>query len=334
MKIGLHFGPVVLAGYDMQQQWEEHLREVLAARDAGFECISIGNHFVIHPFQYFSTYPHLARLAALVPDMTVVSAVILVPLGHPVDIARQVATLDVITEGQFRFGCGLGYRPVEFDIFGTSLRDRGARFEESLHVMRRLWSEESVSYDGRFFHLDSVELGVHPMQRPNPPIWLATNSEAATRRAAELADAPFWSPFLGGDALRRHDAIYRDLLATQGRPVPSEIPIIREYSIGRTRSQALEDGREGVMRKWKAYADHGLQESLSTRDNRLLGDFEEISKENFILGDPAECASEIQRYGDELGITHMFLRLGYPSMPHEKVMERIELTGQVIRLLK
>jgi alkanesulfonate monooxygenase SsuD/methylene tetrahydromethanopterin reductase-like flavin-dependent oxidoreductase (luciferase family) len=327
-------GPVVLAGEDLGAQWQEHIDEVIAAQDVGFGFVSVGTHVVVHPFQYFNIYPWLARLTAAAPEMTLVSSVVLVPLANPVDVAEQVATLDVLSGGDFRFGCGLGYRPVEFDIFETSLRHRAPRMEESLAVMRRLWTEDRVTHHGRFFDLDDVALPVRPVQRPHPPIWLATNSEPATRRAALLGDAPFWSPFLGGDVLRRHHELYQQVRREAGLPAPAEVPIAREFSIGRTRAQAVADGQAGMTRKWEVYAEHGLQGSLSADDKLLVDDFEVMARETFVLGDPGECAEEILRYGEELGVTHMKLRLQYPGMPHEKVMERIALTGEVIDKLR
>lgn len=326
-------GPVVLAGEDLATQWHQHLEQVASARDHGFGFVSVGTHFAVHPFQYFSIHPWLAAITATAPKMTLVSSVLLLPLVHPVDAAEQVATLDVLSGGRLRFGCGLGYRPVEFEIFETTTRHRAARFEEALCVMRRLWTEESVSHRGRFFRLEDVRPGIRPIQRPSPPVWIATNSEPATRRAARIGDAPFWSPFLGGDVLRRHHELYEQTRRAAGRPAPAEVPIAREFSIGRTRAQAIADGRAGMLRKWKVYADHGLQGSLSESDKRLVGDFEHMARDTFVLGDVAECAEQILRYGEELGVTHMKLRLQYPGMGHEKVMERIALTGEVIERL-
>jgi alkanesulfonate monooxygenase SsuD/methylene tetrahydromethanopterin reductase-like flavin-dependent oxidoreductase (luciferase family) len=333
VQVGFHMGPVVLAGQDVGEQWREHLEQTRAARDAGFGFVSVGTHVAVHPFQYFNIHPWLGRLTAAAPEMTLVSSVVLVPLAHPVDVAEHVATLDVLSGGKFRFGAGLGYRPVEFQIFETSLKHRARRFEESLTLMRRLWTGERVTHAGRFFQVRDVALPVLPVQRPHPPVWIATNSERATRRAAVLGDAPFWSPFLGGDVLRRHHELFVSTRREAGLPPPAEVPIAREFSIGRTRAQAVEDGREGMLRKWEVYAEHGLQGSLSTQDKVLVDDFEVMARETFVLGDPAECAEEIVRYGEEFGITHMKLRLQYPGMPHEKVMERIRLTGEVIRRL-
>jgi alkanesulfonate monooxygenase SsuD/methylene tetrahydromethanopterin reductase-like flavin-dependent oxidoreductase (luciferase family) len=134
--------------------------------------------------------------------------------------------------------------------------------------------------------------------------------------------------------LRRHHELYKRIRVESGRPAPTEIPIAREFSIGRTRAQAIADGRDGMTRKWEVYAEHGLQSSLSEDDKRLIDDFEVMARDTFILGDPGECADEILRYGAELGITHMKLRLQYPGMTHEKVMERIALAGEVVQRVR
>jgi len=334
MQIGFHMGAAVLAGEDIGAQWHDHLEQVASARDHGFGFVSAGTHIAVHPFQHFNLWPWLGAVTATAPEMTVLTSVVLVPLAHPIDMAEQVATLDVLTGGNLRFGVGLGYRPVEFEVFETTTRHRAPWFEEAIGLMRRLWTEESVTHHGRFFALDDVALGVKPVQDPHPPIWIATNSEPATRRAGRMGCSPFWAPFLGGDVLRHHQRIYDEARIEHGHPKPPEVCIAREFSIGRTRAKALDDGQAGMVRKWEGYVEHGLRNSLAEDDKKLTGDFEEMARETFILGDPAECAEEILRYGEEFGITHMKLRLQYPGMSHAKVMERIALAGEIVDRLR
>ncbi len=148
-----------------------------------------------------------------------------------------------------------------------------------------------------------------------------------------MGDAPFWSPFQNVDVLKRHLDIYKDELKKVGKSWPKEVPMAREYSVGRTRAEAVRDGAAGMVEKFAAYAEHGLQGSLAEKDKKLLDEFETMSKDTFIVGDPAECAEEILRYREIAGITHMKLRLQYPGMSHAKTMERIKLTEQVIKRL-
>ena len=99
------------------------------------------------------TLPALARLAAGAGTMRVGATVILLPLLNPVDVAEQVATLDVITEGRFVFGVGLGYRDEENEAFGIAPGERVPRLVEGLEVIKRLWAEDEVTHHGRFFRL-------------------------------------------------------------------------------------------------------------------------------------------------------------------------------------
>ena len=333
MIVGMNMGPGELAGKPLDQHWNEMLEQVRAARDHGFGRISIGHHWVIHPFQYFNIIPWLARIAPETGKMLLNTGVILLPLMNPVEVAEQMATLDYACEGRLRVGLGLGYRPLEFEFFGISLKHRAPRFEESLTLMKRLWTEDEVTHRGRFFHITGAKPTLKPLQKPYPPIWIAANSDPAIRRAARMGDAVYIAPFGTYDVVKRQVGIYREELKNVGKPwPPKEMVFSREYTVGRTRAEAVELGREGMRRKWEAYAEHGLQASLPEDDKRLLGDFEALAKDTFVLGDPAECAEEILRYR-EMGFNHINLRIQYPGLTHAEMLQKIKLTEQVIKRL-
>ena len=118
MKIGVQVGQVVSRGYDLQRQWLEQLEHFRACRDAGFDFVSWGHHWLIDPFQHFQPVPVLARFAAEAGDMDLVTGVLLTPLLNPVQVAEDVATLDHICRGRLIFGIGLGYRAEEFEAAG------------------------------------------------------------------------------------------------------------------------------------------------------------------------------------------------------------------------
>jgi len=175
----MNFGLIVSKqhppGVSMVDRFREHIDQVRAARDAGFDLIVMGQHFLSTPFQEMQSLPALARLAAEAGTMRVGATVILLPLLNPVDVAEQVATLDVITEGRFIFGVGLGYREEENEAFGIAPKERVGRLVESLEVITRLWSGEEVTHHGRFFHLTRARMMLRPVQRPHPPIWFAAS---------------------------------------------------------------------------------------------------------------------------------------------------------------
>ena len=140
MRFGLIVAKQHPPGVSMVERFREHVDQVRAARDAGFDIVVMGQHYLSTPFQEMQTLPALARLAAEAGTMRVGATVLLLPLLNPVDVAEQVATLAVITEGRFVFGAGLGYRDQEYEAFGVQAKERVPRLVESLEVIRRLWT--------------------------------------------------------------------------------------------------------------------------------------------------------------------------------------------------
>ena len=183
-------------------RFADHLAQVRAARAAGFAHVWASQHYLSAPFTYFQPLPTLARVAADAGDMTLGTSVLLLPLHAPVDVAEQVATLDVITGGRFVLGVGLGYRDVENAALGVDPRTRVGRLEEGLEVLERLWSGEPVSYHGKHFRMHNVRISLRPLQQPRPPIWLAANADAGVKRAACLGDAWLMNPAYDADDAR------------------------------------------------------------------------------------------------------------------------------------
>jgi alkanesulfonate monooxygenase SsuD/methylene tetrahydromethanopterin reductase-like flavin-dependent oxidoreductase (luciferase family) len=166
------------------QQFRDVVRIAEAAQLGGFTYIAIGQHFLYGDLRWLQPVPLLARLAAEVnPDVKLVTQIMIAPLYHPVLLAEEIATLDVVTEGRLVFGVGLGYRPEEFDYLGVPFKQRAARMEESITLMKKLWTEDEVTFEGRFWSLDGVKPHLKPVQSPHPPIWIGAHSMAGTRRA-------------------------------------------------------------------------------------------------------------------------------------------------------
>ena len=114
---------------------------------------------------------------------------------NPVDIAEQMATLDVLTDGRAIFGVGLGYSAHEFAAFGVEPGTRVARFEESLRARPALWSGEKVDFDRRFHSVHGARPSVLPLQPGGPPVWVGGQAAGAVRRAARMGDAWYAPPF-------------------------------------------------------------------------------------------------------------------------------------------
>src|SRR2546423_7303084 len=127
-------------------------------------------------------------LAAIVPELELVTGVIILPQRQTVLVAKQAAEVDVLTAGKFRLGVGLGWNPVEYDALGLDFRNRSSRYEDQIELLRLLWTEESVTFEGRYHTVDHAGLLPRPVQQPIP-IWMGGGLAPSTLdRIGRLAD--------------------------------------------------------------------------------------------------------------------------------------------------
>jgi probable F420-dependent oxidoreductase len=128
---------------------------------------------------------------AAITELEMVTGIIILPQRQTALVAKQAAEVDLLTRGRFRLGIGLGWNAVEYEALGQDFTSRGRRVEEQVDLLRRLWTETSVTYQGRFDRVTGAGLAPLPVQRPIP-VWFGAQSERAYRRAGQLADG--WFP--------------------------------------------------------------------------------------------------------------------------------------------
>jgi alkanesulfonate monooxygenase SsuD/methylene tetrahydromethanopterin reductase-like flavin-dependent oxidoreductase (luciferase family) len=310
-------------------RFAEHLGQVRAARAAGFSHVWASQHYVSAPYTYFQPFPTLARVAAEAGDMSLGTGVVLLPLHAPVDVAEQVATLDVITGGRFIFGAGLGYRDVENVALGVDPRARVGRLEEGLEVLERLWSGEPVSYHGKHFRLQNVRISLRPLQQPRPPIWLAANADVGVKRAARLADAWLMNPHTTLTTLERQLTLFHDTRDALGRPPARAVPLIRECYVAPDTRTALAEAQPYLEGKYVAYRAWEQDKALPSGES-FAGDFATLARDRFLIGDPERVRDDIARYHERLGVTDLIVRVQWPGMDPARVLRSIRLLGDEV----
>jgi probable F420-dependent oxidoreductase len=135
-------------------------------------------------------------LAGVTKKIEFVTGIIILPQRQTVLVAKQAAALDVLSGGRLRFGIGIGWNPVEYEALGEDFNNRGRRSEEQIEVLRKLWTQELVTFQGRWHKITDAGINPLPIQRPIP-IWFGGSDERALRRLARLGDG--WFPLLGPD---------------------------------------------------------------------------------------------------------------------------------------
>lgn len=329
MKFGLALAVQHRPGDDQGARFAEHLEQVRLARSAGFASVWASQHYLAEPFTYFQPVPTLARLAGEAPGIALGTGVILLPLHHPLGVAEDLATLDVISGGRLIAGFGLGYRDEENRAFGQDPRARVSRLTEALTVIERLWTGEPVTHEGQHFRLRDARISMTPAQRPRPPIWLAANTDAGVRRAARLGDAWFMNPHTTLASLERQQALFRETRRALGRPDAAETPLIKECVVAESSDAALAEARPHLEAKYKAYRQWKQDEALPPGETFDLG-FEALARDRFIVGDPSRAADELLRYRERLGVTHFVFRVQWPGMAQSAVLRSIRLLGEKV----
>jgi probable F420-dependent oxidoreductase len=218
-------------------------------------------------------------VAGVAPRLELGTAVVIAPQRQTALLAKQAAELDVLTGGRFRLGLGIGWNDVEYEALGMNFYDRGRRFEEQIEVMRLLWEEPVVTFDGRWHEITAAGLNPLPVQRP-VPIWIGASAEPALRRAARLADGYFpQRPLEGGwpDTLER----MREWRAEAGRD-PMRFGIDKRIQVG----TSTPDEWRAEAEEWRALGATHL--TLVTLDGGLQGPEQHLER----LGEALEAVSK------------------------------------------
>lgn len=325
MRFGILLTSVYDASVDPRQQRTEHEELVRTAEQLGFDLMVCGQHFLGSELRYYQPVPWLTHLAQVAPTMRTATGIVLLAMVNPVDIAEQMATLDVLTDGRAIFGVGLGYSTHEFEAFGVAPGSRVARFEESLALVKALWSGELVNIEGRFFNVHDARPSVRPLQKGGLPLWIGGQAAGAVKRAALLGDAWYAPPFPTHTELKDLRQLFLTTRKAHGMPVDGAFPVRRELLIARSRAQGMDAALERYRARYEVYRRWGLSGENTPMQcgQHLRADIED----RFLLGSAAECADALAALEADLGMTDFVFKPHWPGLPHSEAMTQLEQFG-------
>ena len=295
MRFSISFPPLIDRG--SPQPYRQTIELAQAAERAGFDSITLGQHHfmagvVSDPFAV------LTAIATHTTRLRLGTCIYLLPLHHPLHVAEQVATLDEISGGRAVLGAGVGWSPHEYSAYGASTSERGARMEEALSILRRVWTEEDVAHQGRFWSFPELTLHPRPIQRPRPPLWVAGVAPRAVERAARLGDLWLCDPVQTRPEVERLRNVYRAACATLGRE-PSWM--LRRYARFGDRHEIEQKWLPGFVERNLAY---WRQSTEGPNERQLFDRLDrgeelstlEVARNRFIWGSPDEMIAEIEAY--------------------------------------
>jgi probable F420-dependent oxidoreductase len=249
------------------------------AERLGYDYLCSGEHMMFHGAVPNSLIT-LAVAAGATSRIKLMSTVVLLPLYTPMVLAKMTSVLDVASDGRYHMGIGVGGEfPKEFEACGVPVKQRGSRSNESLQVIKKLWTEKNVTFDGRYSRFAGVTLDPQPTQKPHPPIWVAGRKESAMRRAALYADG--WIPYMYTPEML-HESIEKI------------------HQFGKEAGRDLSHFRPGLFIFASVYPDRDEAREQAARalGKNYAQDFSKIAGRYTLYGNPDDCRKRLKEYAD------------------------------------
>jgi probable F420-dependent oxidoreductase len=317
-------------GERLQQCIDDVCAEAQLAEQVGFDAILVGEHHQHRDGFLPSPLIVSTAIAARTQRIRVGTGILLLPLYHPVHVAEDAATLDIVSKGRLILGLGVGYQAGDFGAFSVPMAQRVSRMEEGIEIIRACWTQDAFSYHGRRFQLDNVTVYPKPVQRPHPPIWVGAMADDSIRRAAQYGDGWLTGLTQSMQNIVQQARAYTTYAGELRRP--ARIMLMRDAWVAETRKQAEEEYGPEVL---TAYRYYWKSDSLSFRGITSEADFtlEKMAPERIILGSPAEVVDQLQRWQEAIGAEMFIFRLrqahsGGP--PHDTILRAIRLFGEKV----
>ena len=315
-------------GDDLDRCVAEAIEEAVLAEDCGLHGFFFGEHHQDRDGFLPSPLIVCAAVAARTKRIQIGTSVVLLPLHHPLHVAEDVVTLDIVSGGRVALGVGLAYQEADFRAFGINKKDRVGRFEEGIEILRQAWTGEYFSYHGKHFQIDDVRILPRPIQQPGPPLWIGAWVPAALERAGRLGDALVFSPSMPLTPTLEMAKIYRQAAKAAGR-VP-QIVMMRDAWVADSLEDAARIYGPEAMAAYKYYWRNGAEAFLDIKSEDEF-QFKTMWKDRIITGSPETCIAEFKRWSELVGTDYFLLRLrhahsGGPS--HSEIMKAIERFGR------
>jgi alkanesulfonate monooxygenase SsuD/methylene tetrahydromethanopterin reductase-like flavin-dependent oxidoreductase (luciferase family) len=320
------------------------IAEVKLAERLGFHGAWFAEHRV-PGFAFGSPAMFIGALARETSRIRLGSSISLLPLNNPVRLAEDYVMADVLSHGRLDFGVGHGLYKYDYDIANVPMSEARSRFDENLAIIRRLWTEEHVSYKGTWTTIEGHTLGPRPVQQPCPPIWVAAvrtekTYEWAGANGFNLLTAPFF--FTDHHQQQHLLQIYRQALRANGHdPASKEIMAVyhmycaeTDADVAATADPALsryQGFTKAVDMSREAYRDPvAYKDWKGFFENRSTITLEQMKASRAVIGRPEECIDRVRLLSERFGITYLCFEVNFGALPHANVVQSMERFAKTV----
>jgi alkanesulfonate monooxygenase SsuD/methylene tetrahydromethanopterin reductase-like flavin-dependent oxidoreductase (luciferase family) len=292
----------------LQEVYARALERIEIMDKGGFDAVWLAEHH----FTTFSVCPSVHMLGTLAAARTtrlrIGTAVSLAALYHPLRLAEEVALLDMLSGGRVNWGAGRGFAPSEFNAFGVPVAESAERFREAVEIVLQAWTEERVTFAGKHFRFDGIEVLPKPLQAPHPPVWMAATSGGAIDWAAGRGFSILMDPHASLAELGAKRRRYRDKLAEAGFSEDGrDIPMARLIALAPTAAEAETVARRGAQWLVDAYAgpQHEHRKTMPARTYDGKEPAQHYVDSVILHGTPESMIDQIARLKEEIGLGYL-----------------------------
>ncbi|MFB3164448.1 LLM class flavin-dependent oxidoreductase [Neobacillus sp. 179-J 1A1 HS] len=334
MTFGLFFLNSVAPWKTDAEELRNGLDQIKLADELGFHSAWIAEHNARAYGVVSSTSVYLSAAAAITKNIKLGSAVSRLPLHHPLQLAEDMALVDVISDGRLYLGVGKGYDKLEFDAYNADFEERHERYLESLDILTTALQNPTVNYSGKFYDIKDIPVYPRPVQNPRPPIFVMVSGNDASMINAAKQGHSFVLGGIKNDDTKHKIGLYREHALASGLSQEYvEEAVARSGKllfcfVGETTEEAQADYRQGL--EWY----------MSERDNRpTFGvisrerdiDYDSfLESENTLVGSPEKVIRDIERYKQETGLNNIILWMNIGGQQQEKVLKSMELFSEKV----
>lgn len=303
------------------------LGQIEYAEESGFDSVWLRErHF--HPDHHGRNYfasPLVAAafIAARTQRMRIGIASRILPLDHPIHIAEDAATVDLISNGRLDLGIArVGENDLYQLAFGLTTEETRGRFEEALEIVIQSWTSPKFCYDGTYYTVPEVSVYPKPLQNPHPPIYLVGISGETLKFGAKRGFPLILAAAQPVSIVKRTQEEYRRLLAEHGYPAQElELPVNRFLYVAETNRQAFDETREALT----AFIHRGasaIRDYLFRPQEEITPEF--LYDEVCIFGDPDTCIAKIKELKQQIDLRHIICTFNYYTIDHERCRRSME----------
>ncbi|NOT53274.1 MAG: LLM class flavin-dependent oxidoreductase [Deltaproteobacteria bacterium] len=345
MKFGLHYQLPCDPTQSAVQRYRDTIEQAVYAESLGFESVwPVEQHF--NPELSISPAPllTLAAIAERTTKLRLGIAIVLLPLSHPLRVAEEIATLDVISNGRVEFGIGRGSIPTHFTGFGLAQSESRERMLESLRIIQQAWTKERFSFQGQFWSVDNLSVVPKPVQKPHPRVHIATNSsdtfELAGRLGYRICVASQVNPFF---RIKEYLPLYRQAreAAGHGPCGTDDVTVLMPLYVGDSPTQVRQELEPSIKRFLSTVAT--LYETLNAVEapgNNRLKDvlerarrmtYEQVSQNMGVFATPDGCIERLTQFQQDFGMGRVICWFNPGGLvPHKEVMRSMELFAEKV----